>query len=476
MSTDAMALQGRTRLGPYRLLTRVGEGGLGVVYLGLDEWGRAVAVRALRPLVGLQYQADVLRRVSGRHVAELYASDTDAGTSYVATRYVPGRPLDTVLNEDGPLGGQALVQLARGLIDGLCSLQDAGVVHGMLGPGAILVDDGDPVIIDIGVVQTGEGFMASLGRAWGPAGFAAPELDREPPSAAADVYAWGALVAYAASGRPPYSGRTDATDLPEPLTGLVLAAMSSDPGSRPTAVQLRQRLDRALGGSPPGRTPAGQEPPKPLVPEPRLPEEIPDAAETRRPWRRAHRLIGLELLALIAVLAAIAPTVTAAGVLGVILLLRFADHVVQSALRRRAARGPDPWNSVRAVLVLPWQTMVAIGETALCLPVAVLLAALGTAPVVLGAEQWRPTAVPTLGSAVALGLFAAASWLGLGGQPLRRVTEQVLRAIMPSRVSALLAAVALAGGIAGLVSIVLTEAQDWWPLQAAPTLDWLLRR
>jgi len=470
-----MSLQGRSRLGPYRLLTRVGEGGFGVVYLGLDDWGRAVAVRALRPLVGLNYDADVLRRVSGRHVAELYAAAADAGTSYVATRYVPGRPLDTVLTEDGPLAGRPLVRLARGLADGLCSLQDAGVVHGRLGPGTVLVDDHDPVIVDIGIAQTGEGFMASLGQPYGPAGFTAPELGRERPSAAADIYAWGAVVAYAATGRPPYSGRVDAIGLPEPLAGLVLAALSPDPLQRPTAQQLRDRLDGLLGGAP-EREPAAESAAEPLVPEPRRPDEPTTVAKPDRRWRRAHRLIGFELLAIIAVLAAIAPTVTAAGVLAIILTLRLADHIAQATMRRRAARGPDPWNPVRAVLVLPWHVVRAVLETALFAPVAGLVAALGTAPVMVGAEELRPTATMTLGTAAAVGLFVAASWLGPGGRPLRRVTEHILRAVVPSRVSVIFASLALAGGLAGLASIVFAEPQDWWPLRSTPTVDWLLRR
>jgi hypothetical protein len=477
-----MSLQGRSRLGPYRLLTRVGEGGLGVVYLGLDDWGRAVAVRALRPLVGLNYPADVLRQVSGRHVAELYAAAADAGTSYVATRYVPGRPLDAVLAEDGPFGGRPLVRLARGLADGLCSLQEAGVVHGLLGPGTVLVEDGDPVIIDIGIAQTGEGFIASLGQAWGPGGFAAPEVDRERASAASDVYTWGALVTYAATGRPPYSGRTDAVGLPEPIAGLVLAALSPDPRQRPTARQLRDRIDTVLGGPPPEREPAPSPAPsaessdEPLLPEPRRSAESPPAEEPRRRWRRAHRLIGVELLALIAVLAAIAPAVTAIGVVAIILALRFADHVTQAAVRRHAARGSHPWNPVRAVLVLPWHVVRAVLETALFAPMAGLVAALGTAPAMLGAEEWRPTATMTIGTAAAVGLFVAASWLGPGGRPLRRVTEQILRAVVPSRVSAILAFVALAGGLAGLATIVFAEPQDWWPLESTPNLDWLLRR
>jgi Protein kinase domain len=469
-----MPLQGRSRLGPFRLLARVGEGGFGVVYLGLDDGGRAVAVRALRPLVGLNYHVDVLRQVSGRHVAELCDADAEAGVSYVATRYVPGRPLDAVIEEDGPLGDRPLVRLARGLADGLCSLHEAGVVHGQLGPRTVLVEEDDPVIIDIGVAYASDSFIASLDEAAESSGFAAPELDRERATAASDAYSWGALVAYAARGRAPYSGSSAAASLPEPLAGLVAAALSPDPLLRPTAQQLRDRLDAAQGSLP------EREPPTGLslgLPEPRGPSE---PAATGPPpanrWRRAYRLIGLELLALVAVLGAIAPVVTALGVVATILALRLADHVTQSALRRRELHGPNPWNSVRAVVALPWHTARAIMATMLYALVAGVPAALGAALVMLGAEQWRPTAVLTFGTATATGLFVAASWLGLGSRPLRRITEQALRAVLPSRISAILAAVALAGGIAGLASIVLTEPQDWWPLRSAPTIDRLLRR
>jgi hypothetical protein len=474
MSTDVMSLQGRRRLGPFRLLARVGEGGFGVVYLGLDDGGRAVAVRALRPLVGLNYHVDVLRQVSGRHVAELRDADADAGTSYVAARYVPGRPLDAVISEDGPLGGLPLVRLARGLADGLCSLQEAGVVHGQLGPSTVLVEDDDPVIIDIGIAHASGSFMATLGEAGESSAFAAPELDHERATAASDAYAWGALVAYAARGRPPHSGKSAGAGLPEPLAGLVAAAMSPDPLLRPTAQQLRDRLDAALGAQVEPELPANLD----LgLPEPRMPSEpVATAAQPASRWRRAHRLIGLELLALAAVLGAIAPMVTAFGAVAIILILRFADHVTQSALQRRELRGPDPWNPVRAVVAFPWQAMRAIMETVLYAPMAGALAALGGALAMLGADQVRPTATITVGAATATGVFMAASWLGFGGRQLRRITGQALRAVVPSRASAILAAVALAGGIAGLASIALAEPADWWPLRVTPTADWLLRR
>ncbi len=467
-----MPLQGRSRLGPYRLLTRVGEGGFGVVYLGLDDWGRAVAVRALRPLVGLNYDADVLRRVSGRHVAELYSADSDAGTSYVVTRYVPGRSLDTVLAEDGPRGGRPLLRLARGLADGLCALHEAGVVHGRLGPGTVLLEDDDPVIIDIGVVQTGEGFLAGLERTGGPAGFAAPESYRGGASATVDVYAWAALVVYAATGRPPYSGRADSVGLPEPLVGLVGAALSAEPQLRPTARQLRDRLDEALGLPPEAEPP----PADGTVPQPRSSEEVTAVIEPpARRWRRGHLLIGLELMTLVAVLAAIAPAVSGIAVLGVIVILRLADHIARSAGRRRAARGPNPWSAVPALLALPWHAIRAAVETVLGVPVAALAAALVAVPAMLLSDQLRPTATMTIGTAVATGVFVAATWLGPGGRPLRRVTGGILGAVVPSRLSAILASVALAGGIAGLCTIVLTEPPDWWPLPWEPTIDSLDR-
>jgi hypothetical protein len=462
-----MPLQGRSRLGPYRLLARVGEGGFGVVYLGLDDWGRAVAVRALRPLVGLNYDFEVLRRVSGPHVAELYAANADAGTSYVATRYVPGRSLEAVLAEDGPLGGRALIRLALGLADGLCSLHEVRVVHGQLEPGAVLVDDDHPVIIDIGVVQTGEGFLSTFGR--GTAGFTAPEVDREAPSAAADVYAWAALVTYAATSRPPYSGRADAVGLPEPLASLVAAALAPDPAQRPTARELRDRLGETLGetfGAPREQQP---EPDVPVVPEQRRGETTTAVVERPRGWRRGHRLIGVELVVLAGIVAAIAPTVSAIGIVSLILILRFADHIARSAARRREARGRSAWNAVRAVLALPWHATRTVAETLLCIPVAALVAASGTVPVVLVTDELRPTAAMTAGTA------AAASWLGLGGRPLRRVTGKILNAVVPSRVSAILASVALAGGVAGLCTVLLSEPPDWWPLDSTPSLDALDR-
>jgi serine/threonine kinase PknH len=111
------------KIGPYRLVEKIGEGGMGVVYLARDTEGRPVAVKILGPAVSgdpnarrrLLREVETMRRVRCRYVAEILDADVDADSPYIVTRYVPGRTLDDIVRTDGPLRGPALDQLASGL-------------------------------------------------------------------------------------------------------------------------------------------------------------------------------------------------------------------------------------------------------------------------------------------------------------------------------------------------------------------------
>ena len=255
------------RVGPHRLLGRLGQGGMGTVFLGVTQDDRAVAVKVLRDGLSdpdarrrFRHELEALRRVRGPHLVEVLDADVDADLPYLVTRFVPGTRLDDLVNRHGPLDVPALQVLARGLADALTVLHAQGVVHRDLTPGNVLVLDGQPHVIDLGLAIAADvTALTRSGLVIGTPGYLAPEqVTGTAVTEAVDLHAWGATVAFAATGRPPYGtgrpeavlyrlvhGRPDLDGVPEVLAGLVAAAMDADPRRRPAA---RTLLDQ-LGGA-----------------------------------------------------------------------------------------------------------------------------------------------------------------------------------------------------------------------------------
>ena len=272
-----MASQDRIpdRLGPYRLRERLGEGGMGAVYLARDRERRMVAVKVLHSRVAeepnarrrLAREVEAMRRVRSPFVAEVLDADVTGKFPYIVTRYVPGHTLDDVVRRQGPLPGWALERLASGLAQALAAVHAAGVVHRDLKPGNVMLHDGDPVVIDFGIAHTGDATrLTQTGMFMGTPGYLAPEvIEGQPSSEASDIHSWGATIAYAATGRPPFGsgsfenifyrivqGNADIAGLPGPLAQLVSAALSRDPRSRPTAAALcAQCASPGLAAGPP---------------------------------------------------------------------------------------------------------------------------------------------------------------------------------------------------------------------------------
>jgi hypothetical protein len=275
-----MKVQDRTpeHLGPYRLVRRIGEGGMGVVYLALNAADEKVAVKALHPGLAQEANArrrmgrevDTMRRVRSRYVAEVLDADLDGNPPYIVTRYVPGLTLDEVVAGAGPLSGSALARLAYGLAQALAAVHSAGVVHRDLKPGNVMISDGEPVIIDFGIAHLHETTRLTMtGMFMGTPGYLAPEvIEGNESGAAADVHSWGATVAFAATGRPPYGtgpfetifyrimhGAPNLDTLPAALRPIVLDALARDPARRPSPAEIGQRISAidpaALLPSPP---------------------------------------------------------------------------------------------------------------------------------------------------------------------------------------------------------------------------------
>ncbi|MGW5364027.1 serine/threonine-protein kinase [Actinopolymorpha pittospori] len=261
-----------TRLGGYVLRERIGEGGMGVVHRATDVRGRVVAVKVLRPHVAgdaesrarFAREARVLARVRGRHIAQVLDTDVAAAMPYLVTEFVDGPPLYEVVEDEGPLEGPDLADLAGDLADALCSIHGAGVVHRDLKPGNVLIEDGIAVVIDFGIAQIADDTRMTMpGLVYGTPGYVAPEiLSGAEITPAADVHAWAATVTYAATGRAPFGkgpleavayrvlhDEPDLSGCPPWLAPVLGRCFAKDPGARPTAPHLLRWLE--TGEEPP---------------------------------------------------------------------------------------------------------------------------------------------------------------------------------------------------------------------------------
>lgn len=260
------------KIGPYRVIEKIGEGGMGVVYLARDTENRKVAVKVLGPAVAgdpdarrrLSREVEIMRRIRSRHVAQILDADVKGPAPYVVTRYVPGRTLDDAVREDGPLRGQPLSVLALGLAEALAAIHAAGVIHRDLKPANVMLEDGQPVVIDFGIAHVPDATrLTRTGLVMGTPGYVAPEvIEGQPASGATDVHSWGTTVAFAATGRQPFGtgdfqaiffrvlqGDAALHGVPAALLPLVRAALATDPRSRPSARWLAAQCAEAAGAA-----------------------------------------------------------------------------------------------------------------------------------------------------------------------------------------------------------------------------------
>lgn len=269
----APGLPGNATVGPYRVVQQLGQGGMGVVHLALDRSGRAVALKLLRPHIAhdpaarsrLAREVEVLGRVDDPRVAAVIDADLEGDQPYVVTRYVPGPSLDEVVGEQGPMTGQDLLRLGRGLAGALDAIHRAGVIHRDLKPANVLLLDGDPVVIDFGIAHIVDDVRLTVtGLVMGTPGYLSPEVvEGAPVTEATDWWGWAATLAFAASGTPPFGrgpmdvvlnrvsrGEPDLSGVDPRLAPLLYAALSPDPRRRPDADDVVEALERyAAGGS-----------------------------------------------------------------------------------------------------------------------------------------------------------------------------------------------------------------------------------
>jgi eukaryotic-like serine/threonine-protein kinase len=272
-----------TRLGTYRLVGRLGAGGMGIVYLGLDATGRYVAIKLVHsaladnPVFRARFRSEVerARQVPAFCTAEVLDADLDHEPPYLVVEYVDGPSLAEVVAERGPLSSSHLHSVAVGVATALTGIHGAGVIHRDLKPENVLLAPGSPKVIDFGIARAFEATSqhTRTGQMVGTVSYMAPERFSARPdtalTAAADIFAWGCVIAFAGTGHTPFQGDSpEATaariltqppyleGLSEPLRGFIESAIVKDPAARPTA---RELLDLLVGGL----TPAGSRAPRP---------------------------------------------------------------------------------------------------------------------------------------------------------------------------------------------------------------------
>ncbi|MDW8806568.1 serine/threonine-protein kinase [Streptomyces scabiei] len=252
-----------SRIGPYRIIGRLGAGGMGTVHAGVTSDGTRVAVKVIHPEQAqeAEFRARFTRevalssRVTGPYVIPLLAADTEAATPWLATAYVPGPTLDQHVRERGPLSEGSLYALAAATAQALATIHAVGVVHRDVKPQNVILTPAGPRVLDFGIAHASDSTSVTrTGVMTGTPGWISPEQYRQGTAGpAGDVFAWGALVAYAATGRLPFgagppdvvafrvmSGEPDLDGVAASLRRILEKALSKEPGDRPTATEVAQ--------------------------------------------------------------------------------------------------------------------------------------------------------------------------------------------------------------------------------------------
>ncbi len=212
------------RLGPYGLLARLGHGGMGTVYLGRADGDFAAVkvvsadhARSPEAFKRFERETAAMGRLRSPYVAELRGSDPHGDPAWMATEYVPGVHLGEVVEQRGPLPTALWWDAAHVLLAALESIHDQDIVHRDVKPSNVMVSKSGPKVIDFGVSHLGDRTaLTATGVMIGSVGWMAPEQiagGRATP--AGDVFAAGAVLAYAATGRSPFPG----TQLPRSSIG-----------------------------------------------------------------------------------------------------------------------------------------------------------------------------------------------------------------------------------------------------------------
>ncbi|MFD6226880.1 serine/threonine-protein kinase [Streptomyces sp. NPDC060232] len=269
-TTQPAAFQPLTQTDPrqidaYRLSARLGAGGMGCVYLAHTPGGRPVALKVIRPELASDPQfrhrfaqeVTSAQRIHGLYTAQVIDAGPDAPTPWLATTFVPGPSLQQLIQRHGPLPEHTVLLLLVGIAEALQAIHNAGVVHRDLKPGNVLIAPDGPKVIDFGIARAADASqLTGTGLSIGSPGFMAPEqILGQTATPATDVFALGSLIAYTATGKPPFGDgpehaalyravhdQPDLTGLTGFLHHLVSHCLAKNPAERPSTDWLIQTI------------------------------------------------------------------------------------------------------------------------------------------------------------------------------------------------------------------------------------------
>lgn len=490
-------------LNGYRFVRLLGEGGMGVVHLAINREGREVALKVLRPGVvsdeeareRLAREVGSLSRVRSDRIAEVLDADIYGEHPYVVTRFIDGPTLDEHVREHGPLTGDDLHRFAAGLAQAIAAVHKVGVLHRDVKPGNVLLERGpdglQPVLIDFGLARVADDVkITRTGWLLGTPGYLAPEvLYGDDPTPAADVHAWAATTAYAATGRPPAGrgpamavmdrvrrGEFDLNGMPAWLLPLLTRSLRSEPEQRPRVEELL----RGMGGeqpTPPAAEPTVvfQPPPRPSAPSAPVASDhtavlAPD--QPRRPvrvhkLRQAAGLLGIGLAA--ATATALVPYIGVALLAIAVLLIRFGAVTEERHRMRQHLRGHARWYDVPATtLATPGYLVRSLVGTLVLLVWALALAAAVGVLCLIGSVSLRG-ALPVAGLVLVFAL-----WWGPAAGRVRRTTRRLTAGLArPTQLGPILFVVGLLVAVA-LVAVEHGQGPSWAPARHAPwTHSWI---